>query len=149
MNTSGIVVKALANGWVVLGLGTFLVSYYIFFEPMSVAFHNAEMWDVHNNPKTVFKRGEPIFMHRTVCKSKNVIGVVDRELRSVTTGAIYPLDRIPSGTFSGCQDRTVAIVPPPYLPPGDYIFQSRGTYMVNPLRSYTAAGASIPFTITE
>ncbi len=139
----------LVGGFVILLFGFGLLVYETFFVKVDITYGESNMRDVTGNPRVVFKPNEPIFMGRIICKDKNVPGVVDREIRNLDTGAVYPLARVPSGAFVGCAERVIAITLPLNLPEGKYEFRSHAIYQVNSFRTYGIIAPPIPFEIKK
>lgn len=137
-NVAQIVEKHLPNvfvaGWAAFLFGISLFLYYAFFEPFTVTHTEVYTQDIQGNLRNVFHKGEPIVNHRKICKSKNVTGVVDRELVDMATGSVLVLGTIPTGIFEGCYTRASLMLLPTDMPLGVYEYRTRSTYMVNPLR---------------
>ncbi len=140
---------ALVSGLVILLFGFLLLVYETFFVSLDLTYAESNMRDVNGVPRVVFKPNEPIFMGRIICKDKSVPGMVDREIRSLDTGAVYPLQRVPSGAFVGCAERVIAITLPLNLPEGRYEFRSHAIYQINSFRTYGVIAPPIPFEIRK
>jgi len=99
--------------------------------------------------KAKFKAGEALFVHRHFCVDRVVLGDVDVEIMSKSTGVFWYLGTRAAGAKKGCSKRTSLNMLPANLPPGVYVYRAKAQFAVNPLRSVVYELPEVEFEVVE
>jgi hypothetical protein len=116
-------------------VATFTCLYWLFIQPDQIM-NKMDTSVTTNSPINTFEVGKTMLLHRSYCLlTTKYSGKVDR---SFTDHIVYQLPSTTTAsnaTGIGCKERTYATEVPMGLPSGEYDYQVRITYEINPLKT--------------
>lgn len=107
----------------------------LFFDTNNARVTESEIRDASGRKAEIFHAGDVMEVYRKVCVDKMSPGIVVSEIVNLDTGVLFPMGSRPTGAFTGCSSRTVAVRIPTEAPPGRYEWRVVAHYDVNPLRT--------------
>src|SRR5688572_6828894 len=118
-----------------------LISYWLFIQPSDIIYD----MQYSKGPSEIVQAGSTLVIKRWYCVRDNA--PTGRVQRFIQDGIIYLLPEITTHGTPGCHERTFLVELPNQLYPGDYLYKTKITYQLNPLRQVTFDLPIIPFKV--